>query len=239
MASFAEWDAENNRYVLGPRIAFAQESYNDDTCMNPTFELSYWAFGLATAQRWMERLGLPRVEKWDHVISHLSELPVTDGLYVSGETDLDSYRRSESSGSDDFTINRGIIDHPTMLAPLGMLPGLKADPAIMKRTLFKVLNIWKWEHTWGWDFPLAAMTAARLGEGKIAVNLLLKDTDHNVYLANGYNFAGMVYLPGNGGLLAAVAMMAAGWDRAPQVHAPGFPRDGSWTVRYEGLEKMP
>ena len=44
------------------------------------------------------------------------------------------------------------------------------------------------------------------------------------------------YLPGNGGLLYAVAMMAAGWDGAPENPAPGFPNNGSWTVRWEGLK---
>ncbi len=29
------------------------------------------------------------------------------------------------------------------------------------------------------------------------------------------------YLPGNGGLLYAVALMAAGWEGAPKKHAPG------------------
>jgi len=33
-----------------------------------------------------------------------------------------------------------------------------------------------------------------------------------------------------------VAMMAAGWDGAPDKNAPGFPDDGSWTVRLEGLK---
>jgi hypothetical protein len=30
-------------------------------------------------------------------------------------------------------------------------------------------------------------------------------------------------------------MMAAGWQGAPASHAPGFPSDGAWTVRREGL----
>jgi hypothetical protein len=47
------------------------------------------------------------------------------------------------------------------------------------------------------------------------------------------------YFPSNGGLLYAVAMMAAGWDGAPRVHAPGFPNDGSWTVCFEDLSKAP
>jgi protein-glucosylgalactosylhydroxylysine glucosidase len=32
-------------------------------------------------------------------------------------------------------------------------------------------------------------------------------------------------------------MMAAGWDQGPEGPAPGFPRDGSWTVRAEGLRE--
>lgn len=47
------------------------------------------------------------------------------------------------------------------------------------------------------------------------------------------------YLPGNGGLLYAVAMMAAGWDGGPTSHAPGFPGNGSWVVQREGLKRTP
>jgi hypothetical protein len=48
-----------------------------------------------------------------------------------------------------------------------------------------------------------------------------------------------VYLPANGALLAAVAMMAGGWDGAATMDAPGFPKDGSWVVRSEGLRPLP
>ena len=34
-------------------------------------------------------------------------------------------------------------------------------------------------------------------------------------------------------------MMAAGWDGAAQRHAPGFPANGRWTVRWEQLKPMP
>ena len=86
------------------------------------------------------------------------------------------------------------------------------------------------------------MSAARLGQPERAVDALLLDTPKNHYRANGHNHQrpGLtIYLPGNGGLLAAVAMMAAGWDSAPAGDAPGFPRDGSFTVRWEGLRRMP
>jgi hypothetical protein len=64
------------------------------------------------------------------------------------------------------------------------------------------------------------------------------DTEKNRYLPNGHNWQRKnlpCYLPGNGGLLYAVAMMAAGWQGAPTSSAPGFPPDGSWTVRWERL----
>lgn len=32
-------------------------------------------------------------------------------------------------------------------------------------------------------------------------------------------------------------MMAGGWDGCPAINAPGFPKDGSWTVKYEGFNK--
>jgi hypothetical protein len=51
-----------------------------------------------------------------------------------------------------------------MLGALGVLPFGYADPETMRRTLHIVIREWRREDTWGWDFPMAAMTAARLGE---------------------------------------------------------------------------
>ena len=75
------------------------------------------------------------------------------------------------------------------------------------------------------------MTAARLGEPELAIDALMMNTPKNRFHPNGHNYQrpGLTaYLPGNGGLFSAVAMMAAGWDGAPARHAPGFPRTG-WT----------
>jgi hypothetical protein len=71
---------------------------------------------------------------------------------------------------------------------------------------------------------------------------LLKDTPKNTYRRDGHNHQrpGLtVYLPGNGALLTAVAMMAAGWDGAPRTDAPGFPAAPAWVVRWENLKRMP
>lgn len=116
------------------------------------------------------------------------------------------------------------------------------DAQAMERTLEHVMRTWPRDRMWGWDFPLTAMTAARLGRPDLAVDALLLDWPKNRYLPNGHNFQEArlpIYLPGNGGLLAAVALMAAGWDGAPPGPAPGFPADGSWVVRSEGLRRAP
>ncbi len=39
----------------------------------------------------------------------------------------------------------------------------------------------------GWDYPMMAMCAARLGELALAVDALLMDMPKNTYLPNGHN----------------------------------------------------
>jgi hypothetical protein len=225
------WREDVQRYVLGPPLIPAQEIQPPKTTSNPAFELAYWRFGLETAQRWRERMGMARDGGWDRVLAHLAPLPSRDGLYVNAE-----------SASETWSQAAERRDHPTLLAPCGMLPCEGVDRETMRRTLDQVVRRWNFETTWGWDYPLIAMTAARLGEPGTAVDALLMDTQKNTYLANGHNYQDArltVYLPGNGGLLTAVAMMAAGWDGAPDVPTPGFPKNGRWTVRWEGLSRLP
>jgi hypothetical protein len=231
MASFPAWDEPGARFVLGPPLQCAQETYPKDRTANCTFEVSYWAWGLQTAQAWRERVGLPREARWDRVLQHLAKPAVADGKYLFAE-----------SAPDTYSNPRWATDHPSVVAALGMLPGIGIDAATMDRTVAWIWAHWDWPSTWGWDYPMMAMTAARLGKPDMAIDALLMDTPKNVYRANGHNHQrpGLtIYLPGNGGLLYAAAMMAAGWDGAPAGWAPGFPRDGRWTVRWEGLRKAP
>ena len=89
---------------------------------------------------------------------------------------------------------------------------------------------------------MLAMTAARLGQPEKAIDALFLDSPKNRYLANGHNYQSArlpLYLPGNGGLLTAVAMMAAGWDGAADTPAPGFPKNGKWNIRFENLKPLP
>jgi hypothetical protein len=236
MASMLHWDEAGQRYVLGPPLWIAQEIYDQSTSMNPAYELSYWAWALEAAQQWRERAGLPRDPDWEHKRTHLSALPTKDGKYVAVESHPDTWDNVDSRH-----------DHPSFLMALGQLPGDGVDRATMRRTLDAVLANWDWAtKIWGWDYPMIAMTAARLGATAQAVDVLLKSDGPN----NGYTRAGHnpnkglpVYLPGNGALLAAVAMMAGGWEGAPgctpaTCNAPGFPSQG-WTVRAEGFRKLP
>src|ERR1017187_5839568 len=85
MASYAHYDAQSARYVLGPPVIPAQENHPPRETWNPTFELEYWDHALGIAQRWRERAGLARQPKWDEVRAKLSALPVKDGVYLAHE----------------------------------------------------------------------------------------------------------------------------------------------------------
>ena len=229
MASYPVWDEKGQRYVLGPALIPAQESYGryKTKTINPTFELAYWYWALEIAQKWRQRLGMEREPKWDKVINNLSRPTIKDGVYVGIET-------------EPYTITE---DHPSMVAALGFVPQTPLiDPEVMKRTYDSIIKSWDWPSTWGWDYPMLAMTAARLGEPEKAIDALFIESPKNVYLVNGHNYQSErlpLYLPGNGGLLTAVAMMAAGWDDCPDRQSPGFPDNGKWKVQWEGLKRMP
>jgi hypothetical protein len=231
MADFATYDKEKNRYNLGKGVIPAQEVFPAKDTYNPTYEVAYWDWALRTAQQWKERLGQPRDKKWDDVISKLAPLPVQDGVYLSTE-----------SAKDSFTFPKWMTDHPAVLGALGMVPeSPKLDKKIMKNTLDIVWERWNWEHTWGWDFPMTAMNAARLGLPNKALDALFMNIQTNTYLKNGHNYQDgrlRIYLPGNGGVLTTVAMMLAGWDNS-KGEFPGFPKDGSWKIKAEGFKKMP
>ncbi len=225
LASYAFWDKDTSRYVLGPPVILASENNPPKTTMNPTYELGYWRFGLRTASEWRKRMGLKPKPLWDKVLKGLSPLPEQDGVYVLYEGVKDMWTKFN-------------FEHPALTSALGILPGDGVDRATMKRTLDKIVSTWNFDRTWGWDYPMLAMCSARLGEPAQAIDFLLTDKPgfqfDQLGLATGGPFP---YFPSNGGLLYAVAFLAAGWDGS-HGSTPGFPK-GTWKVRYEGLNKAP
>jgi hypothetical protein len=234
-----------------------QECMTKDISYNHPFELAYFRYGLSVANQWRERMGKPRNKQWDEVIARLAPLPMTkEGIYTAG---LPKGKTSNLKSFDPFnTVGGGKPaathtetfadktrnDHPAVLGVFGLLPSspVCCDSVAAKKTLDWVMKNWNWMTTWGWDYGMIAMAAARLGDTNTALDALLIDTQKNTYLKNGHNFQTAdrlrLYLPGNGALLTAIAMMCAGWDGNKEGLNPGFPKDGRWDVRWEGLRRM-
>ena len=234
-----------------------QESMSKDFSYNHPFELAYWHYGLQLAQTWRERQGLPRHKAWDDILNNLAPLPEQNGIYTAGlphapfkdqETTatFDPFNTPDQQGKNaiseaDF-LQKSRSDHPAVLGVAGLLPPALYEKEKMQQTLDWVLQNWNWPTTWGWDYGMIAMAAARLGQPQTAIDILLSDHQKNRYLISGHNFQTAdrlrLYLPGNGSLLTAIAMMCAGWDNCPELPHPGFPQDGTWNVRWEGLSRM-
>jgi hypothetical protein len=221
MASYASFDSTNNRYLLGPVLIPAQESLKLETTINPTFELVYWYWGLKTAQEWRKRLDLKPDPKWDDITDKISMLAVQNGLYLCSEDTKDSYQNP-----------RYMSDHPIVAGISGVLPKTKmVDRVILGNSLDTIMKKWNWKTTWGWDFPMLAMSAASIGRADQAMDFLLMDAPKNRYLLNGHNYQDArlsIYLPGNGGLLTVVAKMCV---------SKQFPRNGKWKVKWENLNE--
>jgi hypothetical protein len=225
MASFIK--LRDGKYHLCHPLIPAQEIFRPMETDDPTYELQYWHYALQVAQNWRERLNMPPNAKWQDIIDNIAPLPQSNGMYLPTATAPEAYIKVEFRR-----------DHPSVLAALGFLPANdRLDTAVMRRTLNEVLHQWDWSSTWGWDYPMIAMTATRLYEPEKAIEALLMDTQKNTYLVNGHNYQDKrlrLYLPGNGGVLAATALMAAGWEGCVRP-TPGFPKNGRWNVRWENL----
>lgn len=223
MASHPVRDGES--LSLGSPLIPAQECYGDLKAQlkDPTFELAYWYWGLDVAIAWREKLGLAPEPSWIETRDLLVRPALRDGVYPAVRAPILDRRR----------------DHPSVLAALGFTPETPLiEKDSMEATLLSVLQDWDWESTWGWDYPMIAMTATRLGRPDLAIDALLMPAGKNTYLSNGHNWQNEglpLYLPGNGGLLAAIALMVAGWEDSPDY--PGLPP--GFKVDYEGISLSP
>ena len=227
MADYLFYDKKTKQYVLGPPVVVVSENTDPLQTINPIFELGYFRYGLRTALEWADRLGLSekRTRKWKEVLSKMAPLPVADGVYTTYEGIPDMWTK--------YT-----YEHPALTGVYGMLPGDGVDLPTFKHTLEKVCKEWQFNRIWGWDFPMLAMAAARTGQPALAIDMLMHPSAGFQFDEHGLATGGpFPYFPSNGALLTAVAMMCGGWDGS-EGEAPGFPKDGSWTVRYEGFVPM-
>ena len=205
---------DDGYYHLDPVMPPCEIGFTYDTL----FDLAYWRWALETAQHWQERMGLPRVEKWDDVAFHLCPLPVQDGVYIRSPEWTETYTKHN-------------FEHPDPVGICGMLPPTDmVDAETVRASLKKVWATWNKNHIWGWDFPWIAMCAARTQEPELAIEAMLSCQLDEI----GCNCAGSYpYLPANGAILFAAAVMATGRNGE---HAPGFPADGKWVVRQENIK---
>jgi hypothetical protein len=218
---------------IGPLLVWQQPHpihFGAEQTWDPLFEVAYFRWALRTAQAWRRRRGQDPVPLWDEI---------ADGIRVTVSTDDHGswYDAVQRPGRTAYT------DHPSMVAALGVVPdtGL-IDHGVMWETLERAISRWTWISAWGWDFPMLSMCATRLGRADDAIDLLLREAQKNVYLANGHNLQVPnrmpLYLPGNGGLLMAAALLFAGWTDADGTrHTPELP--AGWVARTEGFPERP
>lgn len=230
MCDYVVYDHERECYDLAAPLIPAQEEHDPEITKNPVYELEYFYFALHIAADWARRMGENEGEQFLDIDEKLAPLPIINGIYPAHENCPNTFK----------LFNK---DHPSMVGALGILPGNRVDKEVMRVTLMKILDSWDFSTTWGWDFAMLAMTAVRLGDPEIAIEILMKDTEKNTYVQSGNNFQKLrndlpLYLPGNGSLLLAVALMTAGYKGCKE-ELIGFPCNGQWEVLYENIDTLP
>ena len=228
MASYATWDTNTSRYVLGPVLQCAQEIFPKDKTLNPTFELTYWRWGLETAQQWRQRLGLPREKKWDDVLNGPRQ--------AAGGRRQISFHRDDAGLLHEPEMERGSSGRARRVEFCARPGRGRGDDAAHAG-----LDLDQLELAGHLGLGLSDAGDDRRAAGRTGARRLTRccSTRRKIITAlNGhvYQRPGLtIYLPANGGLLYATALMAAGWDGAPKKDAPGFPDNGQWSVRWENL----
>jgi hypothetical protein len=126
-----------------------------------------------------------------------------------------------------------ISDHPSQVAVYGLFPPTPGvDIGIVNATMMKINQVWNLTNSYGWDFPMLALTATRLGNSQQAVDYLLDPVFQFDDVGNpiGGTRVPTPYFPASSSLLLAVAMMAGGWDGDEGPHFPN-----GWNAKTEGF----
>jgi hypothetical protein len=236
---------------LGPPVLGGQECGDPTKTYNPVFEIVYIGLALDIANEFRVALGLPPSALYAAVASNLAPLhtdpaaPADAPRYTFDDTCVCQLL---AGGAQNASCEKawvpaagsnckGLADHPLMLGILGMINGRAhgdrygVDVETANNTLMGVWENWPhWKGAWGWDDSLLASAMARLGWSPEAiVGGPLADPKFPYY-ANGHTLCCPVYLPGNGGLLLSIALLAAGSETSPAMNFPA-----AWHAVGEGF----
>lgn len=181
--------------------------------------------------------GVPDFEKG--VIPRSLAAPAPPGGYINAQrgtrelafTPMEPGREYVRATSSENLLAFGVLPANRLFTEEGMA-----------KTLDRAAQYYDWTRgSWSWNYPSLAMNATRLHRPDVALRAITMDNRSDLLLPGGNNYRTerlRMYLPGNGGLLLAVGMMCAGWDGCGEKN-PGFPKDGTWDVRWEGLKPLP
>ncbi|KAF7586251.1 hypothetical protein BBP40_009202 [Aspergillus hancockii] len=234
MASYAWKNTSSGYYDLGPPSYGVTENTPPTKTLNLAYEISYWRYGLDIAREWKKKLNQPIPQKWTTVAQDLAPPPQIDRLYTV-------YEGLNSSWWNDTSLNG---DPRSLIMLQGVLPDTPAvNPDVALKTTEKVWDVWTDDKIRGWGRPVLAINAARVGRPERAIYHLTaydywKFDDAGFAVRGGDGGTPPPFMPGNAGLLYAVAYMAIGWEGS-HGDTPGFPRNSGWVVKHEGLLKAP
>ena len=243
LASAPFFNESSGFFELGPPLLGGEEFGNFSVISRPAFETVYFAYALDVANEWRALLGLPEDPGWANVSARMGNLPL-DPAQAAPTYSFNSQAACCYVAPKDCPAGRfggraqcsPLRGHPMPAGVLGMVNGRRRGDAfgVSVEAANNTIGVMvaSWGAGWGWDNPLIALAMARLAWSPAAVvDYLLQPNPDNVYIKTGYNFMGsFAYLPGNGGTLLAVAMMAAGTDTSP---AMAFPPE--WGAVGEGF----
>jgi len=222
LVSFARLDEVSGKVRLGPPIIPVQENFLHAATFDPAFEVAYYRWGIETAQAWRERAGDERRADWDAALARWPDLPQKDGLYLPVRSEPGFWDKAagtcKANALEETCQNR---DHMSFLMPLGWLPGRDVDKATMRRTIDRMKRDWDLRQTWGWDYPMMAMTATRLGAPEEAVGWLFFDAKNNKFGTSG--MTPRVHLDAHAAAFVPTAT-GAGAQAGPGQDGPGYQR---------------
>ena len=209
MADFARGGRTGNAidgytYELGPPIMNSAEHGdqlqlpagcgNESTpcegwAFNPTYELTYWKYGLHVAKQWAERRGKPANAAWTEIYDQLSVAPTVPSPWNKSQPlyNLHAACTNLYAGRTLGCAERS--DHPGHLMALGGIPGLQQgiDLATMNATFTATARVWDLQHGYyGTDPHLVAISAARLERREDAVHFAMLDSDENRFSVMGH-----------------------------------------------------